>query len=56
MRKLRDRLEDVLEAIRRTEDAASEGRVKFDSDAKTQVWMITTSRLLGRQSGQSWMT
>lgn len=47
MRTLRDRLEDVLEAIRRIEQESATGRSAFDSDPKTQVWMIHHIRIIG---------
>jgi uncharacterized protein with HEPN domain len=47
LRTVRDRLEDVLEAIHRIEQERNHGRATFDSDAKTQVWMIHHIRIIG---------
>lgn len=47
MRTVRDRLEDVLEAIRRIEQEQDLGRQAFDSDPKTQVWMIHHIQIIG---------
>ena len=47
MRKIRDRLEDVLEAIRRIEIECASGRGDFDADPKVQVWVIHHLQIIG---------
>lgn len=40
MNRVRSRLLDVLEAVRRIQDEAAAGRQAFDRDPKIQVWMV----------------
>ena len=47
MRSARDRLDDVLEAIRRIEREAAAGRDQFLIDEKLQVWMIHHIQIIG---------
>lgn len=47
MRRVRDRLEDIREAIARIEQEAARGRPLFDEDPKTQIWMIHHIQIIG---------
>lgn len=47
MRSVRDRLEDVAEAIQRIEQEQGSGREAFESDPKTQVWMVHHIQIIG---------
>ncbi len=47
MKSVRDRLEDVQEAIRRIEQEAVHGREAFVADEKLQVWMLHYIQIIG---------
>ncbi len=44
---MRNRLEDVLEAIRLIDQEREKGRMVFDSDPKVQVWMVHYIQIVG---------
>ena len=41
------RLSDILEAINKIDRFAGEGRVAFDNDERTQVWMAHYVQIIG---------
>ena len=47
MRPIRERLEDVLEAIQLIEEETSGGREAFVNDRKLQVWVIHHVQIIG---------
>jgi uncharacterized protein with HEPN domain len=47
MRQLRDRLEDILEAIAQIETERAKGRAEFDSNPLLQVWMVHHLMIVG---------
>jgi len=47
MRRLENRLEDILQAIQRIEEAAARGYEVFVSDPYVQVWMLYHIQLIG---------
>lgn len=47
MRRDEQRLQDILEAIERIERFTQEGRAAFDSDERTQVWVIHHIQIVG---------
>jgi len=47
MRRLRDRLEDVLEAIGQVEEAVGRGREAFDGDPYVRVWVAHHLQVIG---------
>lgn len=47
MRRIEDRLQDVLDAIEKIEEAAAHGRTTFMADPYVQVWMIHHIQLIG---------
>jgi uncharacterized protein with HEPN domain len=47
VRSVRDRLEDVAEAVRRIEQEQCAGREAFETDPKTQVWMLHHLQIIG---------
>jgi len=42
------RLRDILEAINKIDRFAGEGRVAFDNDERTQVWMAHYVQIIGK--------
>ena len=47
MRRDRQRLEDILEAIERIEKYASGGRASFDRDELVQTWVLHHLQIIG---------
>lgn len=47
MRRDRQRLEDILEAIERIEKYASDGRASFDRDELVQTWIVHHLQIIG---------
>jgi uncharacterized protein with HEPN domain len=47
MRQLRDRLEDILEAVAQIETERARGRAAFDSNPLLQVWMVHHLMIIG---------
>ena len=47
MRRERDRLLDILEAIERIEKYAEEGKVAFESDELIQTWIVHHIEIIG---------
>jgi uncharacterized protein with HEPN domain len=47
MRKERERLLDILEAIERIEKYAEEGKQKFESDELIQTWIVHHITIIG---------
>ncbi len=47
MRRDRQRLEDILEAIERIEKYASGGRESFDRDELVQTWIVHHLQIIG---------
>lgn len=50
MRKDRERLEDILEAISQIEKYAIEGKEKFDQDELIQTWIVHHLLIIGEAS------
>lgn len=47
MKRGRQRLEDILEAIERIEKYASSGRASFDRDELVQTWIVHHLQIIG---------
>jgi uncharacterized protein with HEPN domain len=47
MRRIRDRLEDVLDAIAQIETEKVKGKTAFDASPLIQVWMVHHLMLIG---------
>ena len=47
MRELRDRLEDILEAVAQIETERAKGKPAFDSSPLVQVWMVHHLMIIG---------
>jgi uncharacterized protein with HEPN domain len=47
MRALRDRLEDVLEAVAQIEKEQAKGKAAFDGSPLVQVWMVHHLMIIG---------
>ena len=47
MRRDRQRLEDILEAIERIEKYATGGRANFDGDELVQTWVVHHLQIIG---------
>jgi uncharacterized protein with HEPN domain len=47
MRQLRDRLEDILEAVAQIETERAKGKTAFDSSHLVQVWMVHHLMIIG---------
>jgi uncharacterized protein with HEPN domain len=47
MRQLRDRLEDILEAVGQIETERAKGKSAFDSSPLVQVWMVHHLMIIG---------
>ena len=47
MRALRDRLEDILEAVEQIETERAKGKLVFDSSPLVQVWMVHHLMIIG---------
>ncbi len=47
MRQLRDRLEDILEAVAQIETERTKGKAAFDSSHLVQVWMVHHLMIIG---------
>lgn len=47
MRRERDRLQDILDAIGRIEEYSSRGRAAFDSDRLIQTWIVHHIEIIG---------
>ena len=52
MRDDAQRLNDILEAIKRIEEKAKSGRKKFDSDETIQVWFVYHLQIIGEAVGK----
>jgi uncharacterized protein with HEPN domain len=47
MRELRDRLEDILEAVAQIETERAKGKASFDGNPLVQVWMVHHLMIIG---------
>lgn len=52
MRRDRERLFDILEAIERIERHASEGRAAFENDELIQTWMLYHIQIIGEAAAK----
>lgn len=52
MRRDAERLEDILDAIRRIHEYASRGRAAFDGDPLIQTWVVHHIEIIGARAGR----
>lgn len=52
MRKDRERLQDILEAIERIERYVSDGQQRFEQDELLQTWMVYHIQIIGEAAGK----